>query len=236
MRPNTRWNSVLAVWSVLVAVAVGALLVVSPPVPAGANPGVLVHPGMEIRQGKNVCTLGFVDPGRRVAFTAGHCRGNGAVSDVHGNVIGNLAAFRDNTPNGATVRTDDLIADYGAIVLAPDVVVNDVMPGGRQLAAEPGRLPQVGQPVCHFGIVTGESCGTVQAVNNGWFTMGNGVVSQQGDSGGPVYVVDGPRAVIIGIFNSTWGGYPAAVSWQSTSDQIREDVGVVNTAAFIAPA
>ena len=55
--------------------------------------------------------------------------------------------------------------------------------------------------------------------------MANGVVSQKGDSGGPVYVVtpDG-RAAIVGMFNSTWGNYPAAVSWQTASQQAREDV------------
>ena len=87
-------------------------------------------------------------------------------------------------------------------------------------------MPQPGEPVCHFGIVTGESCGTVERVNNGWFTMANGVVSQKGDSGGPVYVIDGDRAVIVGMFNSTWGNFPAAVSWQATGEQVREDVGV----------
>ncbi len=225
----------LTLWSLLTS-AVGALFIAAPAVPAAATPAVLVHPGMEIRQGTQVCTLGYVDPALRVAFTAGHCRGAGPVTDAQGNVIGALAAFRDNTPNGSTVRTEDLIADYGAIVLADDVAVNNVLPGGRALDSEPGRLPQQGQQVCHFGIVTGESCGTVERVNNGWFTMANGVVSQKGDSGGPVYVLDGGRAVMVGIFNSTWGTYPAAVSWQSASDQVREDVGVVKTAAFLRPA
>ena len=27
-----------------------------------------------------------------------------------------------------------------------------------------------------------------------------------------------------GMFNSTWGNYPAAVSWQTASQQAREDV------------
>jgi hypothetical protein len=42
-----------------------------------------------------------------------------------------------------------------------------------------------------------------------WFTMANGVVSQKGDSGGPVYNLtpDG-RAAIVGMFNSTWGPVP----------------------------
>jgi hypothetical protein len=193
--------------------------------PAQATPGVPVFPGMEVRQGTNVCTLGYVDPQMRIAFTAGHCRGNGQVSDRDGNLIGTQALFRDNTPNGATVDTNHQIADWEAISLSPDVVINNILPGGRQLIADPAIVAVAGLPVCHFGVVTAESCGTIQAVYNGWFTMANGVVSQKGDSGGPVYNVtpDG-RAAIVGMFNSTWGQYPAAVSWQAASQQAREDV------------
>ncbi len=185
----------------------------------------LVYPGMEIHQDTNVCTLGFVDPGTRTAFTAGHCRGDGPVVDRDGHPIGDLTGFRDNTPDGATVATDHMISDWEAIGLAQDVELNNVLPSGRVLVHDPSVVPQPGLPVCHFGVITGESCGTVEAVNNGWFTMANGVVSQKGDSGGPVYVVtpDG-RAAIIGMFNSTWGNFPAAVSWQTASQQVREDV------------
>jgi hypothetical protein len=204
-------------------------------VTAHATPGVLVFPGMEVRQGTNVCTLGYVDPQMRIAFTAGHCRGNGQVTDRDGNPIGMQALFRDNTPNGATIDTNHQIADWEAISLAPDVTVNNILPGGRQLVADPAIAPVTGLPVCHFGVVTGETCGTIQAVNNGWFTMANGVVSQKGDSGGPVYNVtpDG-RAAIVGMFNSTWGQYPAAVSWQVASQQAREDV--ISAAAGSVPA
>jgi hypothetical protein len=191
--------------------------------PAYADPGVLVYPGMEIRQGNNLCTLGFVDVATRTAYTAGHCRGDGAVRDEFNHVVGRQATFRDDTPNGAVVATDHMISDWETITLAPDVQVNDVLPGGRTLAFDPAVVPQQGQPVCHFGVVTGESCGTVEAVNNGWFTMANGVVSKKGDSGGPVYVLaDDGRAVIVGMFNSTWGDYPAAVSWSVTDQQIRQ--------------
>ena len=76
----------------------------------------------------------------------------------------------------------------------------------------------------------------MERVNNGWFTMTNGVVSQKGDSGGPVYTVLGNgAAVLVGLFNSTWGNLPAAVSWQATGQQLREDgaatAAVVNAAA-----
>src|SRR5262245_58046334 len=207
----------------LLAVAASIFTVTLPIAPAQATPGVLVFPGMEVRQGTNVCTLGYVDPQMRIAFTAGHCRGSGLVTDRDGNAVGSQTLFRDNTPNGATVDTNHQIADWDAISLAPDVTVNNILPGGRMLIADPAVVPVAGLPVCHFGVVTGESCGTIQAVNNGWFTMANGVVSQKGDSGGPVYnpTPDG-RAAIVGMFNSTWGEYPAAVSWQVASHQARQ--------------
>jgi hypothetical protein len=221
-------------WGVLAATAAPLLAGAATFAPAHANPAVLVFPGMEIHQDTNVCTLGFVDPQARVAFTAGHCRGGGPVGDRDGNYIGQLVTYRDNTPDGATIDTDHQISDWEAIELAGDVQVSNILPGGRMLVSDPGVLPQPGQWVCHFGVITGESCGTVEAVNNGWFTMDNGVVSQKGDSGGPVYVVtDDGRAAIVGVFNSTWGQYPAAVSWTSASQQARDDVvqAVVSTPA-----
>ena len=88
---------------------------------------------MEIHQDGKLCTLGYVDPGRRIAYTAGHCRGGGVVMDWANNVIGHLATFRDNTPSGTTVATDQMITDYEAIVLADNVAANNILPGGRPL-------------------------------------------------------------------------------------------------------
>lgn len=142
-------------------------------------------------------------------------------------VIGHLRAFRDNTPSGSTVATHELIADYEAIVLADDVTASNILPSGRALESRPGVVLHPGQAVCHFGVSTGETCGTVESVNNGWFTMSHGVLSEKGDSGGPVYLApDGGPAQIVGIFNSVWGGFPAAVSWRSTSEQVHADLGV----------
>ncbi len=208
--------------TMIIAVAISGIF----PVRAHADP-ILVFPGMEIHQGPHLCTLGYVDPGLRVAFSAGHCHSDGPVLDRENRIIGNVATFRDNTPNGAFVKTDQEISDYESIVLAPEVAVNNIMPDGRMLQSDPGLVVTPGEPICHFGVVSGESCGTVESVNNGWFTMGHGATSQQGDSGGPVYLTGGPGpARIVGIFNSVWGSFPSAVSWQSTTQQIRQDVGV----------
>lgn len=198
--------------------------------PAPGSP--VVFPGMEIRQGSSLCTLGYVDTAARIAFSAGHCGGYGPVTDADGRFLGTVSSWRDNTPDGSVVRVDQVISDYQVIDLATDVVVNDMTPVGRQLVADAAAPLAVGQPVCHYGVITGESCGTIERINNGWFTMDNGVVSRKGDSGGPVYTLaaDG-TAILIGLFNSTWGHLPVAVSWQATSrDALRDGGSAVVTA------
>lgn len=229
IRPPSRGPKVLP--ALLACLA--ALLV--PSAPANAQPDVVVHPGMEIHQDSVLCTLGYVDPQTRIAFTAGHCRASGTVTDKGGTVIGTQVSFRDNTPDGTTIDTNHQIADWQVIQLLPTAAANNVLPSGKVLVTDPAVLPVAGMPVCHFGVVTGESCGTVEAVNNGWFTMANGVVSRKGDSGGPVYTTtpDG-RTVLIGVFNSTWGTFPAAVSWQTASQEARADV-VSAASAQITP-
>ena len=212
--------------SAAAAVALGAALAGLALAPgAAAQSAVLVYPGMEIRQNATMCTLGFVDMAKRIGYSAGHCGAEGPVTDRSGRFIGVVTTSRDNTPDGAVVHTDQVIADYQTIQLAGGVTLSDFMPGGRQLIADPAVALGPGQPVCHLGVVTGESCGSVERMNNGWFTMQNGVISQKGDSSGPVYTLaaDG-RAVIVGLFNSTWGHLPAAVNWDATNQLLRQDM------------
>ena len=221
---------------VVVAAVAGPAFVALAPGAAADGP-VNVFPGMEIRQGTTVCTLGFVDPVARVGYSAGHCRGTGTVTDRDGRTIGVVTTARDNTPDGTVVRTDEVISDYETIALAANVNVSTFLPDGRQLVADPGAPLAAGQPICHFGVVSGQSCGTVERVNNGWFTMTNGVVSQKGDSGGPVYTLsDNGTAMMIGLFNSTWGHLPAAVSWQATGQQVRADGALAGAVVNVAAA
>ncbi|BAX92724.1 hypothetical protein [Mycobacterium shigaense] len=213
----------LALRAVAASVVVLAFLPGLPAAKAHADP-VLVYPGMEILQENRMCTLGYVDAAQKIAYTAGHCRSgaNTVVTDNNRNVIGHLATWRDDTPSGTTVTTDQVVTDYEAIVLDGNVPANNILPSGRPLVSS-GAVPHPGEGVCHFGVITGETCGTVESVNNGWFTMSHGVQSHPGDSGGPVYTTAGGQ--IVGIFNSVWGDLPAAVSWQTTSQQVRQDLG-----------
>lgn len=216
----------------VVAAAVTALGCTSGvPVGTAHADALVVSPGMEILQDNRLCTLGYVDQAARVAYTAGHCRSTGnIVTDKSRNPIGHLVTFRDDTPSGSTVAVDQAISDYEVIALDPNIPANNILPGGRPLVSSPSVVVQPGQAVCHFGVSTGETCGTVEAVNNGWFTMSHGVQSHPGDSGGPVYLAPpaGPGQ-IVGIFNSMWGDFPAAVSWRSTSEQVHQDMaGQVN--------
>ncbi len=90
----------------LLAVVAPVVALLLPSAPAHAQPGgVVVYPGMEIHQDSVLCTLGYVDPQTRLAFTAGHCRASGTVSDKQGNVIGTQGSFRDNTPPTAPRST-----------------------------------------------------------------------------------------------------------------------------------
>jgi hypothetical protein len=199
------------------ATFLAAGLLIAPPATAGPP---TAFPGMMIRQGNTTCTLGYIDPVQRVAFSAGHCDAHPTVTDAAGRPIGTTSVSRDNTPDGAIVTTEQTIIDYEAIALAPDVEVNTALPGGRSLVVQPTAGLAPGRQICHYGAVTNETCGTVDRVFNGWFTMANGVLSQKGDSGGPVYTLEGDRAVLVGLYNSTWGDFPAAVSWHAAASAI----------------
>lgn len=98
------------------------------------------------------------------------------------------------------------------------------LPNGLALRMAQNAGPELGLPVCLMGSVSGETCGKVEAINNGWFTMVD-VAGQHGDSGGPVYTVTQPgQALLVGIYSLRWGGKPAAMSWSAISAQMQSQL------------
>ena len=57
----------LATRAFAASITVAALAFPLPAAPAKAD--VVVYPGMEIRQDNRVCTLGYIDPSLKIAFT-----------------------------------------------------------------------------------------------------------------------------------------------------------------------
>ena len=188
---------------------------------------VLVFPGMEIHQGPHLCTLGYVDPALRVAFTAGHCRGDGPVFDKDNKVIGNWRRSVTTPPTARSSTPTRRSPTTRRSCWRQTSTVNNVLPGGRVLAVGPragrharradlpfrrGHRARAAEPskrqqrLVHHGARCGQPARRFRRA---------GLPPQRPGT-----------ARIVGIFNSVWGGFPAAVSWQSTTQQIRQDVGV----------
>ncbi|EUA35486.1 hypothetical protein I552_6288 [Mycobacterium xenopi 3993] len=106
------------------------------------------------------------------------------------------------------------------------MTANNVLPGGRVLGSDPGLVVRPGEPVCHFGsspgraaapssrsTMAGSPCPTASSAKTA--TPAAGVCHPQFRLG--AYRRDVQQPV---------GQFPAAVSWVSASQQVREDVGV----------
>lgn len=195
---------------------------------AHAEPS-LVYPGMPISQGGLSCTLGFVDPQRRVGITAGHCfRGAGDVHDETGAVIGQKVLVHDNRPPEGPVYDDEHTIDYEAIKFGDSTELNDILANGQRLERDDSVVPDIGMQVCHTGITTGDACGSITRLGNGWFRF-DGPVIAKGDSGGPVYTRVNDRTVMLGIIRGTMYSPSAndmqswAMSWRSVVTQLEQD-------------
>ena len=204
----------------LAIVSAAALLAVA--TPAYADTGANAFPGMEIRQGTTVCTLGMVETTLRIAVATGQCDGGSIATDSHGNVLGAVMSAHHSAAapavDGATSGVQ-----YEIIRLDDNVNATDVLPTGRQLQSAPGVLVQPGASVCHFGIATGQTCGRVSSVDKDRFVI-TGVAADVRDIGGPVYTLTADnRAVIVGLFEGISGSAPTAESWQAVMEQLYLD-------------
>lgn len=216
----------------LIGMLAAALTVFAEPVVAHAES--TVYPGMKIIQGDPTnsltCTLGFVDPQARIGVTAGHCGGDGPVFNSDGNRIGRMAIARTNIESEGKLTATDYRIDYEGIIFDDGVSINNVLPNGLQLGLDNGVTPRIGLPVCRNGVTTGEACGTVASLGNGWFLV-DGLPVDHGDSGSPVYTITSPgRAAIVGIVsarykaNRTGAEATVALSWPTVVRQMRDDL------------
>lgn len=212
--------------SALVSAILAAVLAVLPVCPAtppaSAAASVLAYPGMPILQGETRCTLAFIDTIRRIGYSAGHCNTSSEVRDEHGRPLGIVSVWQHNRAGKLTTSVEDAVIDYEAISINPGVEVTNLLGPAftRPLITQPGVTPTPGMVVCQRGTTTGSSCGVIDAVHDGWFTMrAGGMTSEHGDSGAPVYTYTdetGSTPVIVGILRGLNGGRAAAVSWPDT--------------------
>lgn len=121
------------------------------------------------------CTIGGLDPARRIAYTAGHCfREGNVVTNEDGTIIGNGSA----TGSG----------DRGIITLKQGVHVGDNKFTHGNVIHQ--WKPNLNATLCFYGSATKKvSCGRVTGVgDNGEILSQANVGSQHGDSGGPVWL------------------------------------------------
>jgi hypothetical protein len=227
-----------------IAAALTALGVLTP-VEAAADSGPMAFPGMEIRQGGTVCTLGFVQLSMRIGITVGQCDGGSIVTDGRGRVVGSVVTARRGATD-ALAATDGGAPniEYEVIKLADEVNATDALPSGRRLETSPGAQALPADRLCHFGISAGQNCGRVSSVRDGRFACTD-MAADPGDVGGPVYAVtDDGRAVIVGLLETVSGSASTAESWQAVMQQLYLDArqfgqgqspGAVRTAGRVAP-
>lgn len=169
-------------------------------------------PGIEIVHAKSSapgdtvpCTLGpAVSSGY---LTAGHCA-KGATADQYLvgsptgdlNLLGVANAVADPV-DAAVIRTS---AAATTTIAGTWPVAGVLTRAGVRDLVKVGDLAKPGDPVCFNGAVSGVRCGARMPDEDGMVQFG--YQAQPGDSGSPVFVVDGKsRAVLIGIVKSAGG-------------------------------
>ncbi len=223
-------GSITAAITLMVAVI---LTLVSAPIAAASAGSPLVYPGMTIIQGSAKCTLAFIDTIRRIGYSAGHCNDGSTVTDEAGTPIGTVMASHNNRAGQTSTGPDDTVIDYETISLNDDADLTSQLGPAltRPIITQPGVTPTAGMVVCHRGATTGASCGEIDDVHDGWFTMKPGTLtSDHGDSGGPVYTytdATGSTPVIVGILRGRNGSRTAAVSWPDTLRQAAYDAATL---------
>lgn len=208
--------------AILAATIGAAVSMVFGPLPVAAAKPVTTpyaFAGMAIIQGPSRCTLGYIETVDRLAYSAGHCDDSRIVKNTAGQRIGVVLESRNNRANRSATGPNDVVADYEIIRIDSGVSITQSL--GPELStsilSDPAIVPTVGMLACHYGDASGDSCGEIANVYDGWFTMKVGTMpTTHGDSGGPVYTYSdtyGGKPVLIGLLRGRNGARTAAVSW-----------------------
>lgn len=175
--------------------------------------GILVRKGSTTAPG--ICTMGFhVRSGSNHYFlTSGHCGCDGSVYWYH-KPYGYVGIETQNLYNRFELYPQDAMS----VSLSSSQVSDNVYPGYEVGHA---RNPYQGETVCASrGVANLIDCGTVTTVHSTWWggTCGctiygsktSGISADLGDSGSPVFVVDGlpdNREVAVGVLATSGGSF-----------------------------
>ncbi len=182
-------------WQLLIGASVIALVAITTPAPAHADPPVVLGGGSGIVvNGESFCTLttiGHDAAGRLIGFTSAHCGGPGATVSAEGadsaGVLGTMVAGNDGL-------------DYAVIQFDPAKVTPTNNVNGFQIDGL-GPDPTFGDVACKLGRTTGYSCGVTWGPGKDPGTIVNQVCGQPGDSGAPVTVNNRLVGMIHGAFS-----------------------------------
>lgn len=163
-------------------------------------------PGQTLYVNGRECTLGALayQGSTPVYLTAGHCGGG---------IVG--SAFAEQTPNGReTLGTSTHVTERSSgLTTTPDIAI--IPAAGYNSSSAPrigGEYTVTGvataeditgdTEVCKYGMKTGETCGTVMAMENDYIRVGN--YSVGGDSGSPAYIkTGGGNALLVGFLSGS---------------------------------
>ncbi|MGV9676389.1 hypothetical protein ACWDSJ_14005 [Nocardia sp. NPDC003482] len=183
----------------LLALAAALALAVAIPSQARAAMGT-ASPGMALNTDDKRCSLGLSGflGGVEYGVTAGHCFEGG--KDVFAHDGSRVGVYDQG------FGTDDTVGDLGFALVryASSVTAASTLSNRLTITTADGTAA-VGDEVCHVGSTTGITCGTVTALQNGYFVAD--FPSEKGDSGGIVYRRSGrDTADFLGILIGTKDG------------------------------
>ena len=196
--------------SALCALLATAAVVVMAAAPAAASPplppsptitpgaGLALVPGTGNTGG--ACTAGWLAhdaAGNPVMLTAGHCNAGGPVAMkwTVTNQYETIGTFTKSINDGSVGEETDI----GLISLSNNMIPSDTRVLSRRPVEGATANVKIGDVLCKYGNTTGRQCGAVLVAPTA-SKVRFGALSEGGDSGGPVYLIqpDGD-AIAVGV-------------------------------------